>query len=151
MALLSGIYPLRYRPYPRNSWISSRLFLLFFLPPSSSHCLSLFFSISLSSVCRHPRGVRKFDLWPFAVFPVLCFNVLDSRVSTVDRCRDSKLLYFFLFLHSPFCSRSNYARLHFAFFFSRCLASANRSFFFVPPPAPRRWKFSHSIWITNSL
>lgn len=28
-ALLSGIYPLRYRPCPRNSWISIRLFLLF--------------------------------------------------------------------------------------------------------------------------
>lgn len=155
---MSGIYPLRYRPCPRNSRISIRLFLLF------SFFSSFFSTLSLSHPPRSLAVSPVFSIslfHPFAVtpegfessisdrspsFPVLCFNVSDisvSRASTVDRRRDSKLACFLPFYNpSFFHSRFGYARLHLAFFLSlsRCLASASAGALF--PRAVRIFSLS---------
>lgn len=127
---MSGIYPLRYRPCPRNSRISIRLFLLFsfFLlffqlslsPPPRSLAVSPVFSISLfHPFAVTPEGFESSISDRSPSFPVLCFNVSDisvSRASTVDRRCDSKLACFLPFYNPSFVySRFGYARLRLTF------------------------------------
>jgi len=83
-ALLSEIYPLRYRPCPRNSWISSRLFFFFFFFfPRSSPPLSLSASLpfSLPFILSPQRGsrVRSLTGSPSLRSYRLTVDISDSR------------------------------------------------------------------------
>lgn len=92
-ALLLEIYPLRYRPCPRNSGISYRLFFsfssLFFL---RLFCRSLCFSRAQFCVCLSfiplPRRSERFEGSIFDRSPSLqrlTVDVSDSRASMLDR------------------------------------------------------------------
>lgn len=122
---MSGIYPLRYRPCPRNSRISIRLFLLFSffllffqlslsLPP---FFLSLFFIRSPSP----QRGskvrsltVRRRSRSYVSTFQTFQFQELPRSI--VAAIRSSRAFFLFTTFTSFFYSRFGYARLHLAFF-----------------------------------
>lgn len=129
---MSGIYPLRYRPCPRNSRISIRLFLLFsfFLlffqlslslsPPSSLAVSPFFLSLFFIRSPSPQRGskVRSLTVRRCSRSYVSTFQIFQiQELPSVDRRRDPKLACFLPFYNpSFFYSRPGYARLRFTFF-----------------------------------
>lgn len=141
-ALLSGIYPLRYRPCPRNSRISIRLFLLFSffllffqlspsLPPLPSLSPPFFLSLFFIRSPSPQRGskvrsltVRRRSRSYVSTFQTFQFRELPRSV--VAAIRSSRAFFLFTTLPSSTLASAtpDYAS-HFFLSLSRCLASAS--------------------------